>query len=145
MRRLLGSTCLVLSACATFRGAQNLDGMTDEEFSRYVARTTAQVGVVVDAAVQEGDLDVGDLRSLAVALRGLASGTVAGGAGVLAEQLDLDAYGVAALTLVILELDAALEERGAYEEGGILGVRGRAVLESLAMELDLRAAVPDVP
>lgn len=102
-------------ACSTVRDAPRIVEMPDAELDRYCARVSAQVAAVAGAALAEGDLSPDVLRGIATALRGAADGTSAPAVGSLAGWLDVDGYGAAALTLAIMEIDAEMERRGAFE------------------------------
>lgn len=132
MKTLLLITLPLLAACPSLGGLARLDDMEPDEYTRYTAQLASQVGLVAGAAVAEGDLDAETARKIADALRGLASGTTSGMGGALAENIELDSYGVVLLTFAIIELDATLERRGAYGEGGVLDERARGVLAAVA-------------
>lgn len=134
MHLLIGA--LLLASCSTLMGLQKLDAMDDEEFGRYVARATAQVSAIASVAVAEGDLDAGELHAIAESLRGLAAGTVGAAAGQLGQALQIDSYAAAGLAITVSELDARLEERGAYLPGGALSERARGVLVAVAASLE---------
>ncbi len=129
----------LLCACPSLRNLTRLDEMEAAEYDRYVIRLSAQVGAVAGVAVAEGDLDAATAQQIAGALRALASGTAAGIGGALSDTLDLDAYGVLVLSIAIVELDAALEERGAYDDEGFLDERARGVLMAVADAIESAA------
>lgn len=129
MKRLLLFLVAFLPACSFFQGATRIDGMTAEEFAGYASRTTAQVQAITSTALAEGDLTPEAALLVANALQGFADGTTAPALGALAEHLDLRGWGALALLLTIVELDASLEELGAYGPGW---ERGRTVIAAVA-------------
>jgi hypothetical protein len=122
--------------CSTVRDAQRLDEMSAAQVDVFAQRTAYQVAVFAEAALVEEDISPEAVAAVADAFRGLAAGSSAGAAGGLAEILKVDGYGAAALGLVVLELDAELERRGALEPGGAFSPAARVVFTTIADELD---------
>jgi hypothetical protein len=109
--------------------------MEQAELDAFAARTAALVGAVADVALKEGDITPETLNALADALDALADGTISVALHALLEHLDLDGYGALALTVALTELDARLEDRGAYEDDGFLNDAGRLVIGAIANTL----------
>lgn len=132
MKTLLILTLPLLAACTSLGGLTRIDNMDPDEYTRYTSQIASHVGLVAGAAVAKGDLSVESAKKIANALRGVAVGTTSGIGGALADSIELDSYGVVLLTFAIIELDATLERRGAYGEGGVLDERARGVLAAVA-------------
>lgn len=134
MRRLLlmaavFAVALLASCPSSMRGFVRMDEMSDAEFASYSSRTELQVSAVARTAIAEGELSPEAALKVADALDGFAKGTTAPAAGMLAEELDLEGWGALALTLAVVELDAGLEELGAYGPGW---ERAQGVLRAVA-------------
>lgn len=125
---LLAASLLCTASCSTLREAPRIGEMSEAELSSYCARVEAQVAALTSAAIGEGDIQPEDAERIA----GILDALVLGGApGVgLPALLDLDGYAGLGLTLVLLEIDAELARRGAYESDG--WASGREVLRAIA-------------
>lgn len=141
MRTLTTLALLLLGSCSTLADLPQLDTMDPLAFERYTARVSAQVTLLAAAGLEAGDLSPDGLRAVAGVFEGLANGTTAGLLLEVIQAADLGPYGTVAAALGTMELDAALERRGAYE-GGVLGPRGRAVLLAVAAALRELAGPP---
>lgn len=123
-----------LAACTAVSGATRLDQMDQGELEAYAARTAALVAAVADVALEEGDITPNSVAVLATALHSIAAGSTAPVAGSILKTLDLKGYGALALTIAITEIDAALEERGAFQDG-FLSDNGKFVVNTISAEL----------
>lgn len=117
------------SGCSMLRGVTQLDTMDAAELDRFSARMSLQIELVARAALAEGDITAEALDRVASALEGL----VAGSAAPLSVTLDLQGYSALALLLVLSELDAELDARGAYDGPGWVGAQ--RVLGDVAVAL----------
>lgn len=131
--RLLALTLVFLASCATLRGATQLDEMTEPQLQRYSARASAQIVRAAEVTIKKGDLTPKDLDAIAASLRLLAGG--GGGGLVTLMPNEVDGYGSLAIVIALSELDAQLEDRGAYD-GAALTERGARVVGAIAVALD---------
>ena len=136
MRWILLLVCGAFAAgCSSVQSFRALDSMSETEYASYLGRVEAQAAIIINAAVEQGDLSSEMAQSLSDALSGIAAGTTAGVGQALLSALDASGYSAAALAIAVIELDARLEQRGAYGEDGLLGERGRGVLQAIAARL----------
>lgn len=137
-------TCFTLiaipmSGCTTVQGFTRMEEMEDAEYERFAERAATQVAAIAQVAVNEGDLSRETVGVVAENLRLIANGSVVGVGVPLMEALDLDGYGALALTFAMTELEARLDQSGAYSDEGLLSPRGVGVLLAVAGKLDKMA------
>ncbi len=123
------------SGCSLFRGVQQLEQMDDLQLSAFADRTAFQFATVAQAAVSEGDLTVEQVQKVATVFDGLSKGSVGGITGSVSEYLEGNGYAAVGLAIAVSELDAELEARGAFEEGGVLSPKAKTVFGAIATEL----------
>lgn len=123
----------VQPGCTTLSQAPQIEEMSEPDFIAWRTTLVAQVGIVAEAAVAEGEIDPADLEKIASVLT-VIGGSNAVEAGELAEWIDLSGYKAALLNLAILELDSKLAAGGGYIDG-ILSERGKEVLTHLGAKL----------
>ena len=131
---------LLFVSCSTVGGIGRLQDMSPSEFERYRNRVEAQVQAVAEVAVDEGDVSDEELVTFAEVLDAMELGSSAAAGQVLLNAAQLDGYATLALRLLILELDARLDERGGYGPSGLLTERGLETLRAAAA--GIRAVTP---
>jgi len=129
----LVGAALILPGCTTLSQVAQIEEMSDADFILWRNTLVAQVGVVAQAAVDEGEIEPADLEKIASVLT-VIGGSNAVEAGALAEWIDLSGYKAALLQLAILELDSKLAAGGGYIDG-VLSARGKEVLIHLGSKL----------
>ncbi len=125
---------LLPASCSTVSDLPRLDTMDEPEFAFYVESASTQAAAIAEVGLGAGTFSIEGVLAVAAAMDALSHGTTAVALGELTGALDLGGWENLAITLGTVELDAALHKRGAYVDG-VLGPRGREVLEAVASKL----------
>ncbi|MFT5266607.1 MAG: hypothetical protein ACI88C_000028 [Acidimicrobiales bacterium] len=129
---VLCTVCAVsMMSCVTSRDLLLMEEMSEPEFDRFTGRLSVQIAVIATAAVEAGDITTEALQSTANDI----TGALDGGASFALGHLELEWSNSVAMQLVFMEVDAAIDQAGAYTRDGTLSGRGVEALRAVAAAL----------